>query len=199
MEDTSDSDPVLSEDTSDSDIPETRVSAAQQLHNLLILKGGRPATVNTAASERRRVVRIDGYASRVAALFAAIIVEVNEVHSLTLGPMTMMDVLARTDEGKNLLEQAQHQKEVNILAQAACNMSSNAGRACAGTVTGLMAAPNAAGRLSTKRVKQLTGKSASNIKFNRLKVQKAALGCFGNQSMVPDGRRRRIPITEQVY
>ena len=83
-------------------------------------KGGMPG-VNTAKAVRKRVKRLKppGYASRVAALLTAIIAEVNSSHQLDLSPLTLQDVLAQSEEGRQLLNSAKVSVENRVLAESA--------------------------------------------------------------------------------
>jgi hypothetical protein len=126
-------------------------NATQMLEDLLSpSKGGRPG-MNTAKAVRKRVTRLTppGYASRVAALLTAIIAEVNSSHQLDLSPLTLQDVLAQSEEGRQLLNSAKVSVENRVLAESAILVCQKAGRACKSAVLGVLATANTQGSIPT--------------------------------------------------
>jgi hypothetical protein len=84
------------------------------------------------------------------------------------------------------------------LAQAAREVVAVAGRACVGAVIGILATPNEEGKLSTDSVAKMAQRSASNIRHNRLEVERGHLGTFGNQNMVQHVTRVSVTDIETV-
>ena len=105
--------------------------------------------------------------------------EVKQSHGLSV---RMTDVLACMDEGKQILERCRSSQENDVMAQAALDMVSIAGRACTGTTIGILAKKNAKGQLSSSRVASLTKMSSSHVKANRLLVESNKVGTFGSMT-----------------
>jgi hypothetical protein len=166
-------------------------SLGEELRKLLAVGSGRPAS-SDSVYVRRRVLRTGshpGYAQQVASFFKRVISAVNAVHTLQLAPLRISHVLEHIPEGKALLEKSKTVKETELMAQAAVDIVNTAGRACRGTVVGLLAtatAPNGkAGKnsvLSNKVVQNITKCSMSHINRSRAKVLRGEASTFTSQT-----------------
>lgn len=161
--------------------------------------GGRPATMDTQAHKRRRVMRSGGFADRIAGWLTYMLECVNKMGL----PVSLKDVLSKSDEGAKLLAELKTSKNTKVLAQAAVDMASLAGGACTSAVVGVLAKPNSEGRVSTGCVAEATGVSSSWVRASRLRAQQGKLGVFGTQKTVGGTRatqrtRQAVPREEEV-
>jgi hypothetical protein len=156
--------------------------ATSQLAALLTVFG-RPVEAQTEHATRRRVTRVNGYASKIAELLTTVVAEVNKLQALQAGPVTLTDVLSQLPEGRLLLDAQSATREQRILAEAAVQIGNAAGRGCRAGVLGLIAARNAEGQLSTARVAALADASRTHVKASRAKVAAGDIGPLGSLSM----------------
>jgi hypothetical protein len=144
--------------------------------------GRRTSNQTSKQNQRRRVSRNDqggGIASKVAKFFESVLVSVNKNHGLNLYPLNLKDTLSCMQEGKLLLEESKTCKKTTVLAQSQLDLLGGAGRAHTSAVLGVMAKGNKAGKLSTKEVASITGKSESWIRTCRRTAEENGLGAFG--------------------
>jgi hypothetical protein len=119
-----------------------------------------------------------GLAAKVGHLLDVIVAQVNNVNHLTLYPLTTRDVLLHMTGGTAILEATASAKETEVLAQAAVDVASSAGRACRGSVLGVLGQENIVGRVPTTRLVERTGASRSHINKHKKKVAEGDLGDF---------------------
>ena len=144
-------------------------------------KGGKPISVGgSRETQRRRVNRT--LSGKVAAVFGAIIADVNKVYGLDLHPLTLKKVISVDQEVQNLLVASDSSKTNEILAQSCVDMTKSAGRGCNSGVLGTLARKNAKGKVSVNGLAQKTGFSKSYIYACKKKVSEGNLGAFGMTS-----------------
>lgn len=176
-------------------------SAALQLAEILSPKGGRTVRHALRKNVKRSVTRKGGIASRAAALFEQVLAEVNTSRDLALFPLTLSEVLLHMREGKVVLAAATSTKENRIIAEAAKNIVTSAGRASKSTVVGMMAAPNSQGQLSLGKMVEISGFSKSHISNSRTKqtvIGPKLFSPFTDQNMVSSVTRAGVPELELV-
>jgi hypothetical protein len=147
--------------------------------------GRRSSNQTSKQNQKRRVSRNDqggGIASKVAKFFESVLVSVNKNHGLDLYPLNLKDTLSYMHEGKLILEESTTSKRTTVLAQSQLDLLGGAGRAHTSAVIGVMAKGNKAGKLSTKEVADITGKSESWIRTCRRTVVENGMGAFGSTS-----------------
>jgi hypothetical protein len=157
---------------------------------------GRPSVVSTLNAEKRRVLRNEpgqaGLAAKLGRLVNAIVAEVNTVHNLTLYPLTTRDTLKHMTGGAAILEACRSRKEADVLAQAALDVASSAGRANRGAVVGVLGRDNAQGSVSTTRLVECTGLSRAYINKSKSKVADGDLGMFARLNKQTTARAQRL-------
>ena len=164
----------------------------------ILSKDGRPTIPTNDPKERaqkmtRRVQRTHG--PRLAAFFASVLAAANSVHGLN---MSLRDILHFMDEGKVLLEELKTTQLDRTLAEGARVLVRGTGRALAGPIVGVLAAPNKAGKVSSRDLAGIAGKSESHVKASRLTVEKNGLGLLSSLSKKPAGTRQPYPSSERV-
>ena len=85
-------------------------------------------------------------------------------------------------EGGPILDECKKVAQNEIMAQSHVNLVSGSGRAHTSAILGNMATQNQNGKLSTKEVADLTGRSETWIRKCRLAVENNGLGAFGSTS-----------------
>ena len=123
-----------------------------------------------------------GLATKVAKLFEVILLNVNQTHGLDQYPVTLKDTMASMQEGGPILDECKKVAQNEIMAQSHVNLVSGSGRAHTSAILGNMATQNQNGKLSTKEVADLTGRSETWIRKCRLAVENNGLGAFGSTS-----------------
>ena len=88
-------------------------------------------------------MRSGGFADRIAGWLTYMLECVNKMGL----PVSLKDVLSKSDEGAKLLAELKTSKNTKVLAQAAVDMASLAGGACTSAVVGVLAKPNSEGRV----------------------------------------------------
>jgi hypothetical protein len=164
----------------------TTSTPEKKLRALLNMSGAGRKTSSepTLASQRKQVTRQDqaGVAKKVAGLFESVISSVNQNYGLRLYPVRLQHVLANMGEGKDLLQQAKENKKDAIMATAHVDLLAGCGRAHTATVLGNLAKPNSTGKLHTRALADMTGKSESWIRACRQTVTAKGLGLLGAAS-----------------
>jgi hypothetical protein len=123
-----------------------------------------------------------GLAFKMGHLVNTIVDQVNTVHNLDLYPLTTRDTLRHMSGGAALLKASASKKDSEVLAQAALDVVSSAGRACTAAVLGVLAQPNEQGSVSTAELVERTGFSKAHVNKSKKKVAGGDLGVFAQLS-----------------
>jgi hypothetical protein len=168
------------------------------LTDVLAPSKGRPVSKSDdPAAVRRRVTRPGGYATKTALLFSKILDAVNTTHDLGAAPLELRDVMSHMPAGRTILDEVAISREQRTLAEAACNLGTQAGRACKAGVLGVLASVNDAGQVSTARVADLTGVSTRTVRRAREATDAGRPNTFTTQSKAQGGKRCGVGDVER--
>ena len=158
-----------------------KTQSEKTLSDLLHLHG-RPSTVSTKESQKKKVMRKDqfGIATKVALLLESVIADINKLHGLDKYPLSIRNILSCMQEGKQILDDCKKVQRSEVMAQAQLDLVDGAGRAHTSAMLGSMAKANKKGKMKTKDLSELTGKSESWIRACRLQVERSGLGALGD-------------------